>query len=387
MMIAAVIQARIGSQRCKNKMLRNFAGTNLISLALEKYSKPTDAFKLYFAAYEPELIEIGHKYNCTIIERNEESVKSERIEVVMNYIKDIPEETVMFINPCHPFMSLEILEGAIEQFENKKAKSMTAVVKTHTWYYFMDGKPINFLDPTNLNTKTTEPLYQVTQAFHIYNKKRFIKHHYFWTHAENDPCFFETSEKEAIDIDTELDFAKAESLYIREKGVHRGSLHDKLTKIKMLIMDVDGVLTDAGMYYSKNGDELKKFNTRDGMGLALLRKAGIKQAIITGEDTQIVRNRARKLKIDEVHLGVDNKLAVFESLLSKYSLAPDEVAYIGDDINDLAIFDKVGLACSVSDALDNVKQNADYVTRAKGGEGAVREVCELILAEQRKIPK
>ncbi|HDH53710.1 MAG TPA: hypothetical protein ENH24_04415 [Nitrospirae bacterium] len=378
-MIAAVIHARVGSERCKNKMLRGFAGTNLVTLALNKFSKPTNAFKLYFAAYEPELIEIGQKYDCTIIKRDKESVESERIEVIMDYMKHIPEKTVMFINACHSFLTMETLERAVEEFERTKAVSMTSVVKTHTWYYFLDGKPINFLDPTNPNTKTTEPLYEVAHAFHIFDRERFIKHHYYWAHKKDDPLLFEISEKEAIDIDTELDFAKAESFYIRENGIQKEPLQEKFARIKMLALDVDGVLTDAGMYYSENGDELKKFNTRDGMGLKMIRQIGIKQAIITGENTQIVKDRARKLKIDEVHLGIDNKIAVLESLLSKYSLAPDEVAYIGDDINDLAIFDKVGIACSVSDALDDVKQKADYVTKAKGGEGAVREVCEILL--------
>ncbi|HDL20802.1 MAG TPA: hypothetical protein ENH30_05930 [Nitrospirae bacterium] len=378
-MIAGLIQARTGSQRCKNKMLRDFGNTNLISLALEKFSVSSKSFNLYFAAHEEELLRIGENFECNKIKRDESSAKGERIEVVMNYLQQIPEDYVMFINACCPFLTLDTLEKAIHCFKENNALSMTAVVKTHTWYYFQDGRPVNFLDPTNLNTKSTEPLYAVTHAFHIFNKKRFLENHYFWAHGENDPYFFEIPDKEAIDIDTELEFQIAESLYAREQNQITMRISEKLSKIKMFIMDVDGVLTDAGMYYSATGDEMKKFNTRDGMGLKLLRKSGIKQAIITGENTQIVKDRARKLKIDEVHLGIDNKIAVLESLLSKYSLAPDEVAYIGDDINDLAIFDKVGIACSVSDALDDVKQKADYVTKAKGGEGAVREVCEILL--------
>ncbi len=115
-MIAAVIQARLGSERCKRKMTRNFAGTNLISLALEKFSQPTDAFTLYFAAHEPELITIGKNYDCTIIRRNEESARGDSIEVVMNYLPQIPEDNIMFINPCHPFLSLDTLENALQTF-------------------------------------------------------------------------------------------------------------------------------------------------------------------------------------------------------------------------------------------------------------------------------
>jgi YrbI family 3-deoxy-D-manno-octulosonate 8-phosphate phosphatase len=377
-MIAAVIHARVGSQRCKNKMLRDFAGTNLISLALRKYSEPSDAFKLYFAAYEPELIEIGKKYNCTIIKRDEESVKSERIEVIMDYMKHIPEKTVMFINACHSFLTMETIENAVEQYERKKPESITSVVKTHTWYYFMDGRPINFLDPTNPNTKTTEPLYQVAHAFHIFDRERFLKHHYYWANKEDDPYFFEISEKEAIDIDTELDFLKAESLYIREKGVQRSLLSEKVSRIKMLIIDVDGVLTDAGMYYSESGDELK-FNTRDGMGISILQKNGINVTVITSEDVDIVRRRCEKLKINEVFLGVHDKLSIVKELCLKYSITEEEVAFIGDDLNDLEAIKYVGFGVTVADGMNAVKEHADYVTKLKGGEGAVRELCEYIL--------
>jgi YrbI family 3-deoxy-D-manno-octulosonate 8-phosphate phosphatase len=150
--------------------------------------------------------------------------------------------------------------------------------------------------------------------------------------------------------------------------------------VRLLCVDVDGVLTDAGMYYGPDGEVLKKFNTRDGMGLARVREAGVAVAIISGEDSAIVHARAAKLKIDEVFSGVANKLDVVKDLTASHNLAPDEVAYIGDDVNDLAAMNCVGLACAVTDAADPVKAIAHYVTQHRGGDGAVREVCELIIA-------
>ncbi len=150
--------------------------------------------------------------------------------------------------------------------------------------------------------------------------------------------------------------------------------------MRLLCVDVDGVLTDAGMYYGPDGEVLKKFNTRDGMGLARVREAGVAVAIISGEDSAIVHARAAKLKIDEVFSGVANKLDVVKDLTASHNLAPDEVAYIGDDVNDLAAMNCVGLACAVTDAADQVKAIAHYVTQHRGGDGAVREVCELIIA-------
>lgn len=161
------------------------------------------------------------------------------------------------------------------------------------------------------------------------------------------------------------------------------SLRKRLLKIRLLAVDVDGVLTDGGMYYSEHGDELKKFNTRDGKGIELLRNAGIRTAFITSERTSLVERRAAKLKIDELHQGVEDKRSVLQQLASKYGLTNDEIAYIGDDINDLDVLREAGLAVTVADGLPENRAIADYVTTAKGGEGAVREVCMLIL-EARK---
>jgi len=161
------------------------------------------------------------------------------------------------------------------------------------------------------------------------------------------------------------------------------SLLPRLKNIKLLATDVDGVLTDAGMYYSENGDELKKFNTRDGMGLVLLRKAGIKLAIVTSEDTKIVERRAAKLKIADLFQGTRDKVAALEILMKRHSLQWEDVAYIGDDVNDLEVMKRVGFAAAPADATEANKKAAQYVTKKKGGEGCVRELCDLILEAQK----
>lgn len=153
-----------------------------------------------------------------------------------------------------------------------------------------------------------------------------------------------------------------------------------LTRIRLFATDVDGVLTDAGMYYSENGDEWKKFNTRDGMGIKLLQRSGVITALITQEQTKIVLRRGEKLAIPEVHQGVLDKLAILRDLAVKYGLTLREVAYIGDDVNDLAALQAVGFSASPADGLPPVRQAVHYVCKQKGGEGAVREVADLILA-------
>jgi len=158
------------------------------------------------------------------------------------------------------------------------------------------------------------------------------------------------------------------------------TLVERLKKIKLLATDVDGVLTDAGMYYSEHGDELKKFNTRDGMGLVLLRHAGVRLAIVTSEDTGIVERRAAKLKITDLFQGARDKVSALETIMKRHALTWEEVAFIGDDVNDLAVMKKAGFAASPADGSDANRKAAHYVTKKKGGEGCVREVCDMILA-------
>jgi YrbI family 3-deoxy-D-manno-octulosonate 8-phosphate phosphatase len=152
------------------------------------------------------------------------------------------------------------------------------------------------------------------------------------------------------------------------------------TKIKLLVTDVDGVLTDAGMYYSETGDELKKFNTRDGMGIFILAdQYNIQTVIITRERTDIVARRAKKLKIQHCYQGVLNKSETLIKLLREMKLKENEVAYVGDDINDLEVLQLVGFSFCPSDAEDEIKEICGYICEKKGGEGVVREIANLII--------
>jgi 3-deoxy-D-manno-octulosonate 8-phosphate phosphatase (KDO 8-P phosphatase) len=158
--------------------------------------------------------------------------------------------------------------------------------------------------------------------------------------------------------------------------------HSPLGTIRLFATDVDGVLTDAGMYYSETGDEWKKFNTRDGMGIKLLQKAGVITAIVTQERTKLVARRAEKLTIPELHQGVMDKLSLIRDMAQRYGLSLREVAYIGDDVNDLEALQAVGFSATPADGMPSVLATVDYVCKKKGGEGAVREIAEMILAAQ-----
>jgi 3-deoxy-D-manno-octulosonate 8-phosphate phosphatase (KDO 8-P phosphatase) len=161
----------------------------------------------------------------------------------------------------------------------------------------------------------------------------------------------------------------------------RADLYPIAARIKLLLMDCDGVLTDGRLYFSAGGEEMKVFDVRDGQGLVSWHKAGGSSGIISGRSSKVVDVRAGELGVKFVHQGVEDKIQAFLAILAEaYISDPAEVAYIGDDLPDILLMKKVGLPVAVGDAVGEVKAAAAYVTEAKGGRGAVREVCDLLLS-------
>lgn len=159
-------------------------------------------------------------------------------------------------------------------------------------------------------------------------------------------------------------------------------VYHRARHVRLTIFDVDGVLTDGVLYYADSGAEVKAFNVRDGHGLKMLQATGVRTAIITSRRSHAVELRARELGIDSFHQGATDKLAAFQELLERFKLEPAAVAYIGDDIVDLAVLTRCGLAVAVPEAPAVVLRHAHYVTRASGGRGAARELCELVMYAQ-----
>ena len=157
-----------------------------------------------------------------------------------------------------------------------------------------------------------------------------------------------------------------------------------LRRIRLLATDVDGVLTDGGMYYSESGQQMKKFNVWDGMGLVLMREAGFVVGIITTEKTKLVAQRAKKLKIEEVHQGIWDKLEVLKDMGNRHGIALKEMAYIGDDLNDYKALQAVGLSATPANGRLEIQKVVHYVCKAKGGEGVIRELADMILGAQGK---
>jgi 3-deoxy-D-manno-octulosonate 8-phosphate phosphatase (KDO 8-P phosphatase) len=162
------------------------------------------------------------------------------------------------------------------------------------------------------------------------------------------------------------------------------SIQRRASQVKLLLMDCDGVLTDGRIWILESGEDQKAFNTRDGLGLDLLHRAGLRSGIISGRRSSAVARRSQALGMSFVRQGCENKLEAFNEILAEAELTPNEVAFIGDDLNDIPLMRRSELAVAVADASEETKHHAHLVTKASGGSGAVRETVELILKAQHR---
>jgi len=162
----------------------------------------------------------------------------------------------------------------------------------------------------------------------------------------------------------------------------RESIKSKCKKIKLVLTDVDGVLTDGGRYYSEKGEIVKRFHVRDGMGINILLRNGIKTAIVTKENSKIVKKWAKEMNISKTYSGIKNKEKELEKICKYYKILPNEIAFIGDDVNDIELMKKVGFSVTPSDGILQAKKIANYICKSSGGNGALREMIDVILKEK-----
>ena len=282
-------------------------------------------------------------------------------------------ENIILVQATSPLLDDKNISQGIRKYEEGGYDSLLSVVRQKRFLWEEKGGESHALnyDPQKRPRRQEFDGYFVENgAYYITSRKALLESRCRLS-GKVGTC--EMDEETYFEIDEVSDWI------IVEKLLRRKSRVSKTKEIKLFVTDCDGVLTDGGMYYSEKGDELKKFNTRDGMGIALLREAGIKTAIITGEDTRIVVNRAKKLKIDYLYKGVKDKLPVLKSIAEQEGISMDEVAYMGDDLNDIECLEAAGMGITVRDAAEAAKNAADIVVRSAGGQGAVREAVEYIL--------
>lgn len=378
----AFIPARGGSKSIPLKNIKKIAGKPLIFWAIEAAIGCSKIDKVYLSTDSEQIIDVAKNFQhekFEIIHRSPETATdvASTESAMLEFTELYNFENIILIQATSPLLVSKDLESAIKIFEDTKADSLLSVVEQQRfiWNKSSDcfAKPFNY-DPLYRPRRQDFEGYLVENgAFYITQNKLLQNTR---CRISGNIAYYKMPEETYYEIDEPADWKIIEKLLLSRDNVNQ-FLIQKLKNIKLFVTDVDGVMTDCGMYYTEKGDELKKFNTRDGMGIQLLREKGIKTAIITKENSKIVLNRAKKLKIDELYQGTEDKLAVFEELRKKYNFDYSEIVYVGDDINDIPVLEKVGVSFCPSDAVNEVKDVCDYVLSKKGGHGVIREIVNI----------
>ena len=381
----AFIPARCGSESIPFKNIKIICGKPLIYWSLLALTKSKTINQIYVATDCDEIKDTVIDFNfdnVKIFDRsstnasNTASTESVMLEFLDNKVFS-GEDLFVLVQATTPFTSSENFDNAINILKsNIEIDSLLSCVESKRFFWTKNGNAINYDYNNRPLRQDFDGILMENGAFYI-NTIANIKN--FKNRLSGTIHPYVMPEYSAIEADEEDDWI------IIEKLMYKYVLNNKPSKtIKLFATDVDGVLTDAGMYYDNNGNELKKFNTHDGMAFKILKEKGIFTAMITSEKTNIVKLRASKLQVDYLFQGVKGggKLEVLKKICIEKNMSLSEVAYIGDDINDYNVLSSVGFPACPKNAITNIK-NIEGITHLSksGGDGAVREFVELLLNE------
>lgn len=378
----AFIPVRCGSKSIPFKNIKEFCGKPLVYWNLEALQNSSNIYKIFVATDCDEIKSVVNSFGFDKVEiydrepqnaNDTASTESVMLEFISK--QNFNDNDLFFlVQATSPLTQMKDFDEALETLKSQKADSLLTCVRTKRFYWNQNSTPYNYDYKNRPRRQDFDGMLMENGAFYINTIGNIIKDK---NRLSGKVTIHEMEEFTAVEIDEEDDWIIAEKLMHK----HILSKRPKPT-IKLFLSDVDGTLTDAGMYYGENGEEFKKFNTHDGKAFELLRKAGIKTGIITSENTKIVANRAKKLKVDYLYQGLEHKgkLDIAKEICQKENISLQEVAYIGDDINCKELLQSVGIAACPANALKEIKNIPNIIQLSKcGGDGAVREFVERIL--------
>lgn len=374
-MIIGVIPARGGSKGVVNKNIREIAGKPLIAWTIESALKSKFIDDFIVSTEDKKITEVAQYYGAKVLSRpfHLGTDEATTLSVLQHIIDEILVDNIVVLQPTSPIRDDDLIDRCITRFKEANADCLGTGYNCKIKIY-----------GANNNTPRQAMEGEFVEDGNVYVMKKELIRSGKWTGGKIE--YFELGGDQSYQIDTELEFFILEKLL--EKRA-RKKIFEITKRVRLLAIDVDGVLTDSGMYYSQAGDELKKFNTRDGMGIELLRKAGVKIALITKETSKIVHRRAEKLRVDFVCQGIEDKVSSLKKIVSEMNIDFDQVAFIGDDLNDTMALSVVGFSATPKDGIEENKKIVDYICTKLGGDGCVREVCDLILSsiESKRVKK
>lgn len=411
-MNVALIPVRGGSKSIPLKNVKQICGRPLVYWTIKAACQSNNIDKVYVSTdserikdivetFQQEELQLGKEEfsKVKVIGRSEETATdtASTESVMLEFAEHYKFDNIVLIQATSPLLRAEDLDNGFDAFFMPDTDSVLSVVRQKRFFWQEED---GFVIPQNYDV-FHRPMRQQFQgclvengAFYITSKKSLLKSK---NRISGNIRAVELPEETYYEIDEPSDWKIVEAMMKENINKRMFMKQDfswkemsqtenwkqKLEKtgnnIKLFLTDCDGCLTDGGMYYTQNGDEIKKFSTYDGMGFQLLKEHGICTGIITGEDNILVENRAKKLKVDILKMGVKDKLSVIKMICKKQGIDLENVVYVGDDINDLEVIKAVGFGCCVQNAQEEVKDVSQYVAKKHGGEGAVREIIDMIL--------
>lgn len=381
-MIIAFVPVRGGSKGIPHKNIKLFLGKPLVYWILNELELTKSIDKIILATECCNIKAIVESFNFKKVQIFDRSIAnatdSSSTESVILEFLDYSEidkgDTLLLAQATSPLTTAKNYTQSIELFKSGNYDSVLSCAKVKRFFWNENGKPINYDYKRRPRRQDFKGSLVENGAIYISKVENVLN---YKNRISGKIGVYEMPEFTSIELDENEDWIIAESLMKKHILGNK-----KIKNIKLFVSDVDGVMTDAGMYYSDNGHESKKFNTRDGMGFQILREHGIKTAIVTSEYTNIVKNRAEKLKVDFLFQGEkhNGKLEVVKNICKSECISLENVAYIGDDINCFELLSSVGFAACPNDAQFKIKSIPGIkIMSRNGGEGVVREFISLLL--------
>ena len=380
MSVIAFIPARGGSKSIPGKNIKDFCGKPLIYWNLFALEKSELVDEVVVATDSEKIFKKVEEFNFSKVKLYKRSAENAQdhstSEAIMleyiNYAKLASSDIFMLVQATSPFTRTEDFNNGLKLMNKHDTVFSCAKIKRFIWD--KEGIPLNYDHNNRPRRQDFDGTFMENGAFCISSVSDIINHN---NRISGNIGICEMAEYTFVEIDEVEDWIMAEQLFMKN---HASEYKFNFNKIKLFLSDVDGVLTDAGMYYTENGDEFKKFSTYDGMGFQLLQKTGVKVGILTTEDRELNKRRAKKLGLDFDFHGAKDKLQIVKNLCIKENITLDEVAYIGDDVNCFSLLTHVGIAACPNNAVDKIKAIPNIIQLNKnGGDGVVREFIELIL--------
>ena len=373
------IPLRKNSKGIKNKNKRKMVGRPLFTWVLGEaiFSDLDEVF--VFTDDENIISFINREYSWTnkvkALSRSKESAsdKASTESAILEFCNIINYDFDLFclLQATSPITTRNDINNCINKLTNDQYDSALTVAQTHRFIWNEDGTPINYDIFKRPRRQDFDGLLVENGAVYITTKTSLNKTK---NRLGNKIAIVKMDDESLHEIDSESDWIIIEQLLI-----NRQKSNKKSDKITHLVLDVDGVFTDGSVYYSSEGELSKKFDMRDGMGLEILREHNVEVMVMTSEQSDIVAKRMKKLKIKDVYLGVKDKFTLLNQIIQEKELSMANIAYVGDDVNDLTNICSVGLSLTPNNATKVVKQHADIILPTNSGSGAIRSTCEFII--------